>query len=95
MKLFFDGDMSKTEKTEDGVIMYTYYSSFLHNAIMVDELASKLIDYVIDIGSGNELDCEIIHRVIPELESNEIMEIIEYLIQTGLFFESHIRLFCP
>ncbi len=86
MKLFFDGDMSKTEKTEDGVVMYTYYSSFLHNAIMVDELASKLIDYVIDIGSGNELDCEIIHRVIPELESNEIMEIIEYLIQTGLFF---------
>lgn len=90
MKLFFDGDMLKTEKNEEGVIMYTYYSSFLHNAIMVDELASKLIDYVIDIGSGNELDCEIIHRSIPELESNEIMEIIEYLLQTGLFFGNSI-----
>lgn len=86
MKFYFDTNMAKIDVPEENMVVF--YSSYLHNLLKVNTIATAMFDYIICKGVGQEISCEEMAGIIPELEPGDVQEIFDELSISGLFFTS-------
>lgn len=89
MKLYFDNNMRRIDKTEEEMVIY--YSSYLHNSIEVNYYAAKLVDSVIKNGYGNELNIKNMLIECSDFDESSIEDTLNMLVESGLFFANSIE----
>lgn len=84
MRLYFDETMIHTNSINDGMLVF--YSPKLHNAVLLDFDAAKIINFIISKPSGFDFKIESFLSLDDQFEETNVKELIDNLISSKILF---------
>lgn len=84
MKLYFDETMIHTNSVNDGMLVF--YSPKLHNAVLLDFDAAKIINFITSKPSGFDFEINSFLSLDDQFEETNVKELIDNLISSKILF---------